>query len=597
MELVDPKPAMRRNGEERMHCVDVAMGRKPADLVITGGDLLCVRSGEILPGWGVATAGRRIAAIGDVSSCIGPDTDVIDARGLLLIPGLCDGHVHIESSFLSPARYAQVVLATGTTSVMEDPHEICNVIGLDGVRYFLEENARLPINIWPQIPSAVPPSDLETSAADIGADEVWEALAWSGVVGLGEVMAIDQVLGNEARLRGMIDAARQRRQSVEGHALRLRGHEAGAYAAAGVASDHEAHPQDFLDKLRRGMAIQIRVGGWWQNSFQEMVAEALKGGLDTHSLMLVSDDRHPCDLQKLGSMDYNVRCAIESGVPAIQAVQMATINVACHFGQTQEFGEIAPGRLADILLISNLHELQVVTTIANGQIVSRNDKKMAGYSDLDIPSYVCDTVRLSHMLTREDFLVRAPSGTTRVEIILPSYSRPTGTVLLPVVNGMIERDHGVDVTKVAVVERHGRVGNIGLGFVRGLGFHRGAFASTVAHDAHNMIVIGGSEAEMAIAANRAAQMGGGIVVVEGEQVLAELSLPVAGLMSPASPEEVIARLQRVDEAIRKLGGADWLGEKPAMTLTFLALTAAFEILVTDLGLVDTRKGRSISLWA
>ena len=302
---------------------------------------------------------------------------------------------------------------------MEDPHEICSVIGLDGLRYFLEVNELLTIHIWPQVPSAVPPSHLESSGAEIRVEEVREALSWPGVVDLGEVMAIDQVLENEPRMKGMIDAARQSRQSIEGD-------EVDSYAAAGAASDHEVHPEDFLEKLRRGITVQLRVGGWWQNDFQAMVLEELRRKLNTRSLMLVSDDRHPRDLQEFGAMDYNVRCAMERGIPVVKVMQMATINLACHFGQMRECGEIAPGRLADIFLAKDLDWLQIETVIANGQPFSHKGERMNVLSALEAPASVRDTVRLPHLLGGDDHhrFCHKPSS---INIISPICSKTSQT--------------------------------------------------------------------------------------------------------------------------------------------------------------------------
>ena len=589
--------ATKKNSLERAACVDVAMRRKPADLVIQNGNLLSVRTGEILKVWGVAVVGRRVAAIGNIEDCIGPQTQIIDAEGMHLIPGFCDGHLHIESSRLTAAGYASVALPGGTTSVMEDPHEICNVIGLDGIRYFLEAGSDLPMKIWPQVSSAVPPSDYETSGGDIGPEEADEAFHWPGVVGIGEVMTIQEVLDNQPRIRGIIDKGLEHRQPVEGHAASLRGRYVDAYASAGIGSDHETQPADVLDKIRRGIAVQLRTANWWEESFKRMIESILELNLDTRSVMVVTDDRHAGDLLALGSMDFNVRTAIQCGVPPIQAVQLATINPAMHFGLEQEIGEITPGRLADILLVPDLQEMRIAATIASGKIVARDGKLLINLLTSDIPSYASQSIHFPRLIRAEDFVIAGPVGKQMVDVRLTSYSRPSGTAKLAIINGEVQRDRDQDVTKISVIDRHSGTMRKGVGFVRGLGFCHGAVASTIAHDAHNLIVIGGSDEEMALAANRLTKIDGGIIVVRGDAVLAELALPVAGLMSPLPPAEVAGRLDELDRAAKSIGAADWLGSSPTMILTYLTLSAAQPLLITDFGLVDVEKNSLVPLFA
>jgi adenine deaminase len=293
-------------------------------------------------------------------------------------------------------------------------------------------------------------------------------------------------------------------------------------------------------------------------------------------------------------MDFNVRCAIEAGMPPIQAVQMATINVAVHFGLTQEIGEVAPGRLADVVLVRDLNQMKVAMTVANGQVVAQDGALTTALPEALVPDYVRNTVHLQRVIRAEDFAISSPQPGRTIMVRLPSFSRPAGTVELPVEAGVVHADPARGVTKLAVIDRHTGRGGMGLGFARGLGPMRGALATTVGHDAHNLIVAGADDRAMALAANRAAELGGAIVVVDGEQVRAELSLPVAGLMSPRPAAAVARRLEALNRVARELGTGEWMGDAPVPIFTFLTLTAAHPLLITDHGFVDVEQGRVVS---
>ncbi len=582
--------------KERADCVDVALRRRSADLVVLNGRLVSVASGEILPGWGVAFADRRIAAIGKVSDLIGEETKVIDAENQYLLPGFIDGHLHIESSRLAPSHFAATVLPTGTTTVMEDPHELCNVIGLDGVRYFLEAGEGLPLKIYTQVPSAVPPSSFETSGGRIDPKDMARAFQWPRVLGIGEMMNIDEILANQPRFQEMISTGFAFRQPVEGHANQVSGARLDAYTAAGIGSDHEISPDDFLGKLRLGLAVQLRSHSWWQSAFEEIIGRILVENLDTHQIMLVTDDRDANEFHQIGGMDANIRQAIALGIPPITAVQMGTLNPARHFGLLHEVGLIAPGRLGDVLLVDDLQNLRVRATIANGRLIARDGQMLIHLPGDKLPRYVRETVRLPRRMAAEDFRVRSPKHGSQVEVKLPSYSKPNQKALLPVKQGCVQRDPEQQITKLAVIERHSGKGNLGIGFVQGLGFLEGAVACTISHDAHNLIVIGGSDEDMALAANRCAELGGGLVVCRRGRVTAELSLPIGGLMSDLPAALLRRKLAACDLAARELGSAEWLGDNPTMILTYLALTAANPQTITDKGFVDLEKRQIESIF-
>ncbi len=578
--------------------VSTALGREKADLVVRNSKLVNVYTRELLVGIDVAVKGDRIALVGDATHAIGPSTVVMDATDKYLAPGFLDGHVHVESSMLTVTQFARVVLPRGTTGVFIDPHEIANVLGLDGVRMMLEESRGLPLRVFICIPSCVPAisPEFETAGAEIGPKEIGEALGWEGVVALGEVMNYPGVLAGDERMHLEIRAALKAGKVVEGHSSGLLGKELAAYAAAGMSSCHESTQElEALQRARLGMWVMAREGSAWRD-LADVIRAYTARGIDGRRFVLVSDDRHPEDLLREGHMDHILRRAVEEGVDPLAAIQMATLNTAEHFGLDRDLGGIAPGKFADMVLLSNLHEFSVDAVIAGGRMVAKRGRLLVDLPRFRYPQRARRTMNVGGRLTPRDLTVRAPleRGKVRVHVIGVSEGKVTTRHLveeLEAIDGEVSPDARKDIAKVAVVERHKATGNIGLGFVKGFELERGALASTVAHDSHNLLVMGVNDHDMAFAANKLIEVGGGMVAVGEGKVLALVELPIAGLMSEKGAEEVSEEVVALKEAWAKLGCKM---VSPFMTMSLLALPVLPELRITDKGLIDTVEFRRIS---
>lgn len=573
--------------------VAVAAGRAPADTVIRGGRLVNVQSREILDGWQIAIADGRFAYVGpDATHCIGPRTEVIDAAGRYLIPGLCDGHMHIESGQLTPAEFAAAVIPHGTTTMFTDPHEIANVLGLAGVRMMHDEAMMQPVNIFTQMPSCAPSAPgLETTGYEIGPDEVAEAMTWPGIIGLGEMMNYPGVINGSQQMLAEIAATMRAGKTVGGHyASPDRGIPFHAYVAGGPSDDHEGtREQDAIDRVRQGMRSMIRLGSAWYDVESQITAITEKG-LDPRNFILCTDDCHAGTLVHDGHMNRVVRHAIDCGCDPLIALQMATINTATHFGLERELGSIAPGRRADVILTSDLRTLPIEQVIALGQTVARDGKLTVPCPHYDWPATARQTVHLGKTLTADDFAIPAPSAaaTVRARVIgVVENQAPTQALsaTLPVRDGLVEGEG--DVCQIALVERHRATGKVVNAFVAGFGY-RGqmAIASTVAHDSHHMIVVGTSRAMMAAAANRLGQVGGGVTVWQDGREIALVELPIAGLMSDRPAAEVAARAAGIGTAMQACGCTL---NNAYMQHSLLALVVIPELRISDMGLVDVTR--------
>jgi len=577
--------------------IDVALGKAPADLVIRQATLVNVYSRELCPRTTISVKGSRIACVGDHEPSVGPQTVVIDAEQLYAVPGLIDGHIHIESSMLNPVEFARVVLPRGTTTVMIDPHEIANVLGVEGVRLMLTRTEGIPLKVYVQAPSCVPSTrNLETAGAKIGPKEVRMMLKWPRVVGLGEVMNYPGVLAGDRWLGLMIQETARARKVVEGHAPGLVGRELNGYLSTGIGGDHESTTeQELVDKLRLGCVVEIREGSTSHNL--PTLIRALKSHkLSSRRALLVSDDRHAHDLVRLGHMDYNVRRAIEEGLDPIDAIMMATLNTAEHFRVDTEIGGIAPGKRADIVLTGDLSSMKMDTVIADGRVVAKNGCLVAKVVSPHFPTRALRTVHLKRPVEPTDFVVTSErkDGVARVVVLDTSGDILTKKASedLPVRDFQIQPSTERDILKIAVVERHKRTGNIGRGFVRGFGLKAGAISSSVAHDSHNICVIGTNDSDMAAAVNDIARLRGGLVSIKEGRVLAELGLPLAGLMSTRAIEEVNLSETRISEAARSLGCTL---PSPFMVMFFLSLAVIPEVRLTDKGLVDVSSAQLIPI--
>ncbi|PUB17396.1 adenine deaminase [Yoonia sediminilitoris] len=578
--------------ESAPRLVAVAAGREHADLVIRGGRLVNVQSREVLE-WDVAIADGRFAFIGpDASHCIGPDTQVIDTDGRYLIPGLCDGHMHIESGMLTPAEFAAAVIPHGTTTMFTDPHEIANVLGLRGVRMMHDEALMQPINIYTQMPSCAPSAPgLETTGFEISAEDVAEAMAWPGIIGLGEMMNFPGVINGDPQMLAEMAATMNAGKTVGGHyASPDKGLPFSAYVAGGAADDHEGTAEaDALARVRNGMKSMMRLGSAWYD-VESQITAVTKKGLDPRNFILCTDDCHSGTLVNDGHMNRVVRHAIDCGCEPLIALQMATINTATHFGLERELGSIAPGRRADVILTSDLRTLPIEQVIARGQTVAENGKITVDCPHYDWPADARQTVRMGKTLAEADFGITAPEGANSVTakvIGVVENQAPTQALLaeLPVVDGLVEGQD--DTYQIALVERHRATGHVTNGFVSGFGYTgQMAIASTVAHDSHHMIVVGTDRALMAKAANRLGEVGGGVTVWKDGAELALVELPIAGLMSDRPAAEVAAK---ADQMVAAMAACGCTLNNAYMQHSLLALVVIPALRISDLGLVDVTK--------
>lgn len=574
--------------------VEVAMGRKPADLVIRNGRWVCVQSGEILDGIDIAIHGERIAYVGtDAGHTIGEDTELIEADDRYLVPGLLDGHMHVESGMLTVTEFVRAVVPHGTTGMFVDPHEIANVFGLEGVRMMVEEAAVQPIHVWVQMPSCVPSAPgLETPGAEIGPREVAEAMAWPGIIGLGEMMNFPGVYYSDEKMHAEMAQTRLSRKVVGGHYASLDlGLPFHGYVAGGPEDDHEGtRLEDAIARVRQGMKAMLRLGSGWHDVAAQLPA-VTEMGLDPRHFILVTDDSHSETLIHEGHMDRVVRHAIEQGAEPITAIQMATLNTAEHFGVARDVGQIAPGRYADIVIVSDLRAMVSDQVVAKGKIAAERGELLLELPSYNYPSEVKSSIHLGRPLTAEDFILPSPrDGKILVNVIeVVENQAPTRHLKLELSakESQLHIDLGDDISKVALVERHRGTGEVMVGLVRGFGFDVPcAIGSTVAHDSHHMVVAGTDEADMALAANELAKVGGGQIVVRGGDVLALVELPIAGLMSDERAEVVAEKAARLLEAFRACGCTL---NNANMQLSLLALVVIPDLRISDKGLVDVNK--------
>ncbi|MGH3086322.1 MAG: adenine deaminase [Rubrobacteraceae bacterium] len=571
-----------------------ARGELPATLVVRNGALVSVTSGEILPGMSVAAQGSRIAYVGtDPEVMIGSGTRVIEAEGRYIAPGFLDGHCHIESSQITVTEFAKAVLPLGTTGGFFDAHEITNVLGLRGLRLMVDEARATPLAAYMQVASCVPSTstDLETPGATIGSEEVAEALSWGeDIIALGEAMNFPGVVFGDEKMHGEIEATLKAGRVADGHFCwppddwRL-----AAYAASGITGCHESTTaEDVVWRLRHGMYAKLRRGSAWHD-VAATVKAVTEMGLDPRRVVLVTDDRSPESLVDEGHMNFVARHAIEQGVRPMTAFQMATLNPAERFGVSGDVGSVTPGRYADILLLGgDLADVEVSLTIAAGEVVAEDGEMTADLPAYSYPDFSLDTVKLAEPIEEKTFDLAAPieSGrvTARVMRVVENHVETTvEQTELPVEDGLASLDPSQDISKIAVIERHGKTGERSVGLVAGIGFEGpAALATTVAHDSHNLMVMGNSEALMAKAARAVVESRGGVAVAR-EQEITILPLPVAGLMSPSPYAEVAERSRAIGKALEEAGCAL---NYAFMTLSLLALVVLPELHISDKGLVE-----------
>jgi adenine deaminase len=565
------------------HFLPIARGDEPADLVLRNGCVVNVFTAE--------TIDADVAIAGDVIVGMGPDyegREEIDLGGRYVCPGLIDAHVHIESSMVTPPQFARAVVPRGTTTVVTDPHEIANVSGADGIRYMLAVSRGLPLTVLVNLPSCVPATHMGTAGADLSADDLAALSDLERVVGLAEFMNVPgAVLGLPGALEKLL--AFQDRV-IDGHSPGIGGKWLQAYIGAGPGSDHEcAAAEEMLEKLRLGMVVFIREATGAKDLRALLPAVTPQ---NSRRCAFCTDDRHPADLLSEGHIDYSIRLAVSQGLDPVTAIQMATLNAAEWF-RLRDRGAIAPGKRADLIVFSDLRDFRAELVFAGGALVAQDGAPVGDWTAPAVDdSGMRDTVSVDW--DRLSFAVPALGERVRVIGVVPD-QLVTGHLVEParVVDGLAVADPERDLLKLAVIERHRGTGGLGLGFVRGLGLRRGALAGSVGHDAHNLTVAGCDDASMMTAARAVGELGGGLVAAAGDEVLASVPLPVAGLMSDQPVETVRRQMDRLVKVAHDLGSRL---HDPFMYLGFLALEVIPALKLTDQGLVDVEKFDFVPLW-
>jgi adenine deaminase len=561
--------------------IKVARGEGRVNLLLRNANLINVLSGEIYPA-DVAIYGDTVVGIGRYEA-----EREMDLGGKFLCPGFIDAHVHIESSMVTPPEYARAVVPRGTTAVIIDPHEIANVMGVEGITLMAEMAESIPLEAYVMLPCCVPATGMETSGARLDARDLEGLKDKKWVLGLGEVMNFPGVIRCMPDMLEKIEMARGK--PIDGHAPGLRGKDLAAYITAGIRSDHECtDPEEAREKLRNGMAILIREGSMAKN-LEDLLP--LVTSENARRFLFASDDRHPDDLIEEGHLDFILRTSVRLGLSPIMAIQMATINAAEIYG-LKDLGAVAPGFRADLVVLDDLTSFSVDRVFKDGKLVARGGKLLAG----TLPSKGIEVINTIHArpIDPEDLTLRAQGRLAKIIEIIPG-QLVTRALVEPATirDGNAEADPERDILKVAVFERHTASGRIGLGFVRGFGFKGGAMGSSVAHDAHNIVVVGDNNIDMATAAAKIAEMGGGLVLVQGGKIAGSLALPLAGLMSDREIGHVVKGLKRMRKMARDMGCKL---EDPFMALAFLSLPVIPELRVTDRGLVDVGQFRIVPLF-
>lgn len=575
--------------EDLVRLLAVGRGDEPADLVLAGGRVVDLFGGRIIEA-NVAVHDGLIVGLGDYEA-----RQVYDISGCFVAPSFIDGHIHLESTLLSPLSFTQAALPWGTGAVVADPHEIANVSGLAGIEYLLQASAGLPLDIFFMAPSCVPASPLATSGARLEAADLAPLADDPRILGLGEVMNFPGLVAGEAGLLEKTVAFEGK--VIDGHAPFLSGKGLNAYALAGPGSDHESStPLEAWQRLETGMRVMIRQGSAAQNlaALLPVVSAA-----NSRRMFFVTDDLHPDELLARGHLNSLLALAVEAGLNPITALQMVSLNPAEYFG-LKDRGAVAPGFLADLVVLEDLTSFKPRHIFYRGRLAASGGRLVNG-TDL-WPKETTQPLPPAAMRVRPypeaDLAIQTPNSQTSIRVrvigLLPGQLITENLVEEPKVkDGLVAADPQQDLCKLAVIERHKASGNIGLGLVKGFGLKRGALASSVAHDAHNLIGLGTNDGDLYLALRRVEEMGGGLCAVAGSKILAELALPIAGLISPSPPTETAGRFQELTRAAQGLGAAP---PDPFMALSFLALEVIPALKLTDRGLVDGEKMEVVGLF-
>ena len=562
--------------------IKVARGEKPADLLITNARIINVFTGEIVSE-SFAVSDGYIVGFGEYDAA-----ETLDVRKHFVAPGFIDPHVHIESSMACPTEFARAILVRGTTCVAADPHEIANVMGVEGIKYMLQAAEGQPMNFYFTLSSCVPATDMETSGAVINAEDLETFIGNDKIVALAEMMNYPGVIHGEPDVLAKIQAAKRHKKPIDGHAPGLTGKDLNAYLCAGVSSDHECTTaQEAREKLNAGMHIMIRQGTCARNL---QVLLPIISSKTARRLMWCTDDRHPHDLLDDGHIDMIIREAIGVGLDPVMAIQMATINPAEYF-RLDHLGAIAPGRQADFVVVSDLSSLAIEQVYCRGIRVAENGKMRP---DIGKPTPIATKSSMNLDTDKIDLSIPAQGKRIRVIEIVPDQVITKQDIAeISLADGLAVSDPSRDLLKIAVIERHQNSGKIGKAFVQGLGIKKGAIASSVAHDSHNIIVVGTSDADMQAALKTVVEMNGGLVAVVDNKPVATLALPIAGLMSLEPVQKIREQMDQLIKASQNLGSAL---KDPYMTLSFLALPVIPELKLTDMGLVDVEQFKVVPLF-
>ncbi|MBQ7777918.1 MAG: adenine deaminase [Oscillibacter sp.] len=584
---------MRTFGEIK-GLIETGLGRNPCDLKLANVRLVNVFSGEVYP-TDIYIKGKRIVSIDPEAGL--EAAQVIDCGGQYAMPGFIDSHMHFESTMLSPEALANIVVPKGTTTLCADLMEIANVAGEEGLRATLASLERLPYRMLIEVSSRVPTAPgLETNGAVLGVEEVERIMVWEESVSLGELDPSKILMVRDEYLE-KVEKTLARRKIVNGHAIGRMGQELNVYASSGISDDHECvEPEELLARLRLGMRVLVREGSTERN-VDTLMKGVLDMGLSCENLCFCTDDKHATEILEEGHINYNVNRSIQLGVDPMSAIQIATINAARHFRVEDEIGSITPGRLADIIISPSMKAVQPAMVLFEGKLVAENGEMVELCQVETYPDWIKDTVHLKNPITAESFRVAGEGDSAHVnviELIDKQIINKWITTDLPVANGAILHDLSRDIVKLAVVERYGKTGGVGVGFVKGFTIKCGAMAYSMSHDHHNIVVVGCDDADMALAVNEVARLHGGLAVAVDGEILNSMPLPIGGLMSEEPAAVVMELLDGMNAAAEKTGCTL---PAPFMTLSFISLPTVPELGITDLGLVDVLQHKLIPLLA
>lgn len=581
-----------RTFEEIRNTIETGLGMHKCDLRLENVKLANVFSGEVYE-TNIHIKNKRIVSISPEAK-LEAET-VMDCGGKYAVPGLIDAHMHFESTMLSPEALASVVVPQGTTTLCADLMEIANVAGEAGLKAMLRSIDRLPYRMLIEVSSRVPTAPgLETTGAILGPKEVAEIMGWDESISLGELDPSKILFVKDEYIHKVADTL-SKRKIVNGHAIGRLGQELNVYASSGISDDHECvNADEMLARLQVGMKVLIREGSSERN-VDELIKGVLERGLRTDNLMFCTDDKHAREIQQEGHINYNVARAISLGLEPMDALQMATVNAARHFRLEDEIGSITPGRLADILLVDDIREMKPAVVIFEGKVVAQEGRLLEECPVAAYPDWIKHTVTLKRPLTEASFRISASSESATVNVIdmIPrQIINHRAAEIMPVQDGCITADVSRDLLKLAVVERYGKNGNIGVGIVRGFRLREGALAYSMSHDHHNIVVVGTNDADMAAAVNEVARLNGGLCAVRGGTILSSMELPIGGLMSEKSADEVMEQLDVLNRDARSLGCEM---DAPFMSLSFVSLPTVPDLGLTDMGLVDVLSHKLIPL--